>query len=192
MLTRPAALGSWAISALLYTRDPLIANPALPFIGLLLLVHACFPEHEEGARPWHRLTSPYGLVFVVLALGYTYSGVTKLASPSWLDGSALRHVLENPLARPGVLRAALLTAPPALLSAMTYGVLALEVAFAPLCLLRRTRPLVWTAMVGMHLGILMLVDFADLTWGMLLVHAHTFDPAWLAPRLTLCSARGTR
>jgi len=178
--TRAMALASWAVSAMLYTRDPLIANPALPFVGFLLLVHACFPESEHGTRPWRRLTSAYGLVFVVLAIGYSYSGVTKLLSPSWLDGSALRHVLENPLARPGALRDALLAAPPAVLQAMTHGVLALEVAFAPLCLWRRTRPLAWAALVAMHLGILLLVDFADLTLGILLVHAFTFDPAWLS------------
>jgi hypothetical protein len=180
--TRSVALASWAVSAMLFMRDPLIANPALPFVGLLLLVHVFFPEHDSDCRPWHRLTSAYGLVFVVLAVGYSYSGVTKLLSPSWLDGSALRHVLENPLARPSVLRDMLLATPPGFLRAMTYGVLALEIAFAPLCLWRPTRALAWGAMVGMHLGILVLVDFADLTLGILLVHAFTFDPAWLAAR----------
>ena len=37
-------------------------------------------------------------------------------------------------------------------------------------------------MVIMHLGILVLIDFADLTCGMLMVHAFTFDPAWLRTR----------
>jgi hypothetical protein len=179
--TRVAALLSWAISFFLYTRNPLIANPALPFVGLLLLVHACFPEHDN--RPWHRLTSAYGLMFIVLALGYSYSGLTKLVSPSWTDGSALRHVLENPLARPGALRGALLSCPAWVLRAMTYCVLALELGFAPLCLAQRTRCFAWTAMVAMHMGILVLVDFADLTLGMLLIHAYTFDPKWLPARV---------
>jgi hypothetical protein len=187
--TRAVALASWAVSAMLYMRDPLIANPALPFVGLLLLVHGLFPEHDPDRRPWHRLTSAYGLVFVVLAVGYSYSGMTKLLSPSWLDGSALRHVLENPLARPSVLRDILLATPPVFLRAMTYGVLALEIAFAPLCFWRPTRALAWSATVVMHLGILVLVDFADLTLGILLVHAFTFDPAWLAaPWRTVRSA----
>ena len=198
--TRAVALASWAISMWLYQRDPLIGNPALPFVGLLLLVYAALPARDVGTRSWYRLTSSYGLLFVVLALGYTYSGVTKLVSPSWLNGSALHHVLENPLARPNALRAALLAAPPVLLQAMTYAVLALEVGFAPLCLWRRTRALAWTAMVAMHLGILLLVDFADLTAGMLLVHAFTFDPGWVAylqrartgraPRAELAAAAG--
>lgn len=185
--TRAVALASWAVSMWLYQRDPLIGNPALPFVGLLLLVYGVFPERDPDARrPWYRLTSSYGLFFLVLALGYTYSGLTKLVSPSWLDGSALRHVLENPLARPNALRALLLAAPPALLQAMSYAVLALEVCFAPLCLWRRSRAPAWTVMVAMHLGILLLVDFADLTAGMLLAHAFTFDPAWVS------SLRGAR
>ena len=39
-----------------------------------------------------------------MAVGYTFSGVTKLPSPSWRDGTALARILDNPLARPGPLR----------------------------------------------------------------------------------------
>jgi hypothetical protein len=34
----------------------------------------------------------------------------------------------------------------------------------------------------MHVGILLLVDFADLTLGMLIVHMYAFDPRWLPTR----------
>jgi len=34
-------------------------------------------------------------------------------------------------------------------------------------------------MVGMHLGLLALVNFTDLTAAMLLLHFFTFDPAWI-------------
>jgi predicted DCC family thiol-disulfide oxidoreductase YuxK len=40
------------------------------------------------------------------------------------------------------------------------------------------------AMIAMHLGILLLVDFADLTLGMLMIHAFTFDASWLKPSRT--------
>ena len=90
-------------------------------------------------------------------------------------------VLENPLARPGWLGALLLGLPEPVLRAATYGVLLLELLYAPLSLSRRLRPVLWVSLVSMHVGILWLVDFADLTLGMLLVHAYTFDPAWLAP-----------
>jgi predicted DCC family thiol-disulfide oxidoreductase YuxK len=34
-------------------------------------------------------------------------------------------------------------------------------------------------MVGLHLGLLVLVNFSDLTIGMLMLHFFTFDPAWI-------------
>jgi predicted DCC family thiol-disulfide oxidoreductase YuxK len=38
-------------------------------------------------------------------------------------------------------------------------------------------------MVGMHIGLLSLVSFADLTAGMLLFHLFTFDPGWLPRKM---------
>jgi predicted DCC family thiol-disulfide oxidoreductase YuxK len=117
-----------------------------------------------------------------MALAYSYSGYTKLISPSWVDGSALARVLENPLARPTFLRELFLALPPILLSLASWGGLALELFYAPLALFRRLGPWIWLAMVTMHLGLLTLVDFADLTFGMLFLHAFTFDPGWIAPK----------
>jgi predicted DCC family thiol-disulfide oxidoreductase YuxK len=121
--------------------------------------------------------------WALMAIGYSYSGYTKLVSPSWLDGSAFAHVMQNPLARPTALRDLLLALPPVLLRALTWAGLLLELSFAPLALIRKARPWIWTAMVGMHIGLLSIVSFADLTAGMLLLHFFTFDPAWLSPRM---------
>jgi len=38
-------------------------------------------------------------------------------------------------------------------------------------------------MCAIHIGILTMVAFADLTVGMLMIHLFLFDPAWLPPRL---------
>jgi predicted DCC family thiol-disulfide oxidoreductase YuxK len=116
-----------------------------------------------------------------MALAYSYSGYTKLVSPSWTDGTALAYVLQNPLARPTWLREALLALPPVFLQLATWGGLLLELLFAPLALARRARPWIWSLMVLMHLGLLTIVDFADLTYGMLFLHGFTFDPAWIRP-----------
>ena len=119
------------------------------------------------------------VAWILLALGYTYSGLTKLASPSWLDGTAMERVLQNPLARPGWLRDLLLTLPPSLLRAMTWGALAAEIAFAPLALVRSARPWIWLVLLLMHFGLIMVVDFTDLSLGMIMIHFFTFDPAWI-------------
>lgn len=189
---RTAAVGLWYIGACLLGRNPLISNPALPYVGWMLLAHACLPPAPFGSwsargRPdasadWRMPAGIFAAGWVVLSLGYSYSGLCKLGSPSWMDGSALAHVLENPLARPSALRGLALSLPPELLRVATWSVLALECGFAPLALWRRTRPWVWGAMLLAHVGIALVIDFADLSLGMLLVHAFTFDPGWLPAR----------
>lgn len=171
---RACAALLWYLGACLLGRNPLIANPALPCVGWLLLAHAVAPRDLASRRTLREVT------WAVMAIAYTYGGATKLSSPSWLDGAALARVLECPLARPTALRDALLALPPALLAAATWGALALEGLYAPLALSRRARPLLWLAAVGMHLSLVVLVDFADLSAGTLLMHVATFDPEWFA------------
>ncbi|MBI5200755.1 MAG: DUF393 domain-containing protein [Elusimicrobia bacterium] len=178
---RAAAAGLWYLWACALGRNPLIANPSIPYVGWLLLAHAAIPSGEKN---W-RLPQPlFAAAWAVLALGYSYSGAYKLYSASWLDGTALSWVLQNPLARPGPLNALLLSLPPALLSLGTWGALLLETAYAPLALSKRLRPWLWLAAVLMHASLIVLVDFADLSAGMLLIHLFTFDPAWISPRRT--------
>jgi predicted DCC family thiol-disulfide oxidoreductase YuxK len=187
--TRVCALFLWYIWACLLGRNPLISNPGIPFVGWILVATALLrpdPYLSWAARGradpgggW-RLPSPvYAAAWIVMAVGYTYSGVTKLVSPSWIDGTALLRVLSNPLARPGLVQTVFLGLPPILLALATWGTLALELLYAPLALFRRVRPWIWLAMVLLHLGLVVLVDFADLTAGMLMIHFFTFDPAWV-------------
>lgn len=184
----PAAFLLWYFWACLYGRNPLIGNPSMPFVGWLLLTHGVIATSlkyksnqsaDECADPWMMPSEIYIAAWILLALGYSYSGYTKLVSPSWIDGSALSRILSNPLARDNWLRIALLAAPPWALRCATWFALALELTFAPLALFRRARPWIWSAMVAMHLGLVLLVNFADLTAGMLLAHLFTFNPAWI-------------
>jgi hypothetical protein len=186
---RAAAGLLWYLGACFLGRNPLIANPALPYIGWLLLAHTFLPEAPCGSLmarirgksndDWQMAPSIYLVAWIVMALGYTYSGAMKMTSPSWCDGSALERILSNPLARPGYLRLCLLALPPVLLKCATWGSLGLEISFAPLALLRRARPWIWSAMLGLHLGLLLLISFPDLTAGMVLLHLFTFNPGWL-------------
>lgn len=186
---RAAAGLLWYLGACFLGRNPLISNPALPYIGWLLLAHTFLPEAPCGSLmarirgkstdDWRMPPSIYLVAWIVMALGYTYSGAMKMTSPSWCDGSALERILSNPLARPGYLRLCLLALPPVFLKCATWGSLGLEIAFAPLALLRRTRPWIWSAMLCLHLGLLLLISFPDLTAGMILLHLFTFDPGWL-------------
>jgi predicted DCC family thiol-disulfide oxidoreductase YuxK len=57
-------------------------------------------------------------------------------SPSWVDGTALARVLNNPLARPTIVRDLAVAMPAVVLRFATWGALALELAYAPLALVR--------------------------------------------------------
>ena len=181
---RLVALVLWFGWASLFNRNNLISNPGIPYIGWILLACALVPSGESGTSDGERWAFPKVLfvgAWVLLALGYGVSGLEKAKSPSWVDGTALVHLMRNPLARDTLFRTWMLGLPLPLLRGLTWLALALELAFAPLALFRVTRPLAWLSIVGMHLGILTVVSFADLTMGMLLFHLFTFDPRWLRP-----------
>lgn len=185
---RTAALILWWGWACLFNRNVLTSNPSLSYVGLLLVLTAIVPRGEplsiskEGDCEWAFPSGVYWCAWWLMAVGYTFSGFVKLQSPSWVNGTALEHLMLNPLARPNFLRDLLLSGPSGLLHLLTWASLAAEISFFPLSLHPRGRALAWTAMVGLHLGILSVVDFADLTIGMLMLHLFTFDPDWVPSR----------
>jgi predicted DCC family thiol-disulfide oxidoreductase YuxK len=190
---RVAAILLWYIWACLHGRMPLITNPGLPYVGWLLLAHAFLPPAPYGSlaargRPdpgnnWRMPEAIFLVAWILMALGYSYSGYAKLISPSWIDGTAVARVLDNPLARPGPVRDALKSLPESALRLMTWGALLSELSFAPLALIAPLRPILWGLMVLMHLCLIVLIDFADLSLGMLMLHLFTFNPAWVRPRM---------
>jgi predicted DCC family thiol-disulfide oxidoreductase YuxK len=184
---RTAAVVLWFGWTALFHRNNLIANPSVPYVGLLLILTLLVPAGEPWSRgprnaDWAMPKWVFRAAWILMATGYTFSGITKLPSESWTDGSAMRFLLGNPLARPGWIREALLALPDVVLKLLTWATLAVELLFLPLALWSRSRPWIWLALVGMHLGVIAVVDFADLSLGMLMLHLFTFDPAWLKPR----------
>ena len=177
----------WLGWTALFHRNNLIGNPSIPYVGLLLLLCALVPTGEPLALAkrddrWAMPKWVFRCAWILLAAGYSFSGYTKMFSPSWVDGSAMTFLLENPLARPGPVRDLMLALPSGILKGLTWFTLAAELAFLPLALWNKSRPWIWLSMVALHLGILVVVDFADLSFGMLMIHLFTFDPAWLPAR----------
>lgn len=186
---RWAAALLWYIWACLLGRNPLIANPSIPYVGWLLLAHLFVPPtpygsldargRESGLGAW-RLPQPiFAAAWAVMAVSYSYSGWTKLQSPSWWDGTAFAYVLSNPLTRDHGMAALLAGLPDWTLKALTWSALGAELLFAPLACSARLRPLLWAALFAMHASLIGLVDFADLSLGMVMFHLFTFDPAWI-------------
>ena len=79
---------------------------------------------------------------------------------------------------------ALLAAPTWVNASLTFAVVTLELAFLPLSLVQKLRPLLWLAMLALHLGLLAPMRFPDLSLGMVVLHLFTFDSGWLRARAT--------
>ena len=179
----------WFTLACLFWRNPLIANPSMPYFGFMLLAHFFTPHAPYGSIEgrgradvdggWAMPRDVFTAIWIVLALSYSYSGYTKLMSPSWVSGDNIYYVLNNPLARDYFLRDFMLWLPPLCLKLLTWTVLYVELFFAPLSLVKKLRPFLWGIMLFVQLGFVFLLNFLDLTAAMLLFHLMTFDPAWI-------------
>jgi hypothetical protein len=188
LFRQTVAILLWFGWASLFNRNNLINNPSIPYIGLLLLLSVIVPTGEaldpdRVRRSWRFPAMVYWTAWILMAAGYAFSGWMKLRSPSWIDGGALFHVLNNPLARCGLVRDSLLGLSTPALQMLTWAALAAELLFLPLSLWHRGRRIAWCTLVGMNLGILFAINFTDLTVGMLMIHLFTYDPAWFPIRL---------
>ncbi|UJR20386.1 hypothetical protein I4U23_023517 [Adineta vaga] len=182
---RCVALVLWYGWACLFNRNVLISNPGIPYVGLLLLAFSLIKIKKQQNNDEEKLelsTQVFPWLYwggwTLYALGYTISGLHKLQSPSWIDGSALHHVLRSPLSRDNALCHYLLNANPLILQISTWGSLIAEITFLPLGLFYHTRKAYWLAFLALHLGVLLVVNFTDLTLGILAMHFFLFDPRW--------------
>jgi hypothetical protein len=174
----------WYGWACLFNRNNLINNPSIPYVGLLLLLTILVPLGEGLAprgktKSWEFPSMIFWTAWISLAAGYSFSGWMKLRSPSWFDGTAISHVLNNPLARIGWCHDTLLGVPDNFLRLLTWFSLAAELLCLPLSVTRTTRMFAWSALVAINVGILFVINFSDLTIGMLMIHGFTFDRRWL-------------
>ncbi len=61
---------------------------------------------------------------------------------------------------------------------MTWFSLFLEISFLPLGVFYHTKAMYWIIFIGFHLGILLVINFTDLTLGVLMFHLLIFDWKW--------------
>lgn len=178
----------WYGWAFLFNRNNFIANPGLPYVGWLLLACAIIPNPGSLFKPnktpnnWQMPPLIFWSAWFLMAFGYTISGIHKLQCETWRDGSALLHVLESLLARDNLLASLLIKLMdnyPWFMKFNTWSSLFLEISFLPLGIFDRLRFTYWIGFMIMHLGILCLIDFTDLTLGVMMIHLFTFDKRWL-------------
>jgi hypothetical protein len=171
----------------LFNRNNLILVPGLAYVGWFLVVMVFIPEGEpysfctKNVSEWKMPAIVYAGAWLIMSLAYTLSGIDKLSSPSWIDGTGFHKLLSNPLVRDtafvDLLRAQTLT----FHEGITFLILFAELLFFPLTLFRFTRAFAWGVMVFIHFGIIALMNITDLSVAMLMIHVFTFDISWLRP-----------
>ena len=163
----------------LLNRNPFISNPSMPYIGWLLLVTMLTPR-KKSDRNWKLNSELYYGAWIVMGVSYTASGFHKFfTSPSWVDGTALSHILTGALSRSNIGVYLLLTLPEIVLKFMTWTSLFAEISFLFLGCFHHLRRFYWAFFMGFHLSILCLINFSDLTLGMMMIHIFTFDIRWI-------------
>jgi predicted DCC family thiol-disulfide oxidoreductase YuxK len=170
-------------------RDPLVSATGQATVILLLLLHATMPRAPYGSLMayaridprggWHHVRRSWGIGWVALVVGYAVAGWMLLQHADWVDGTALAHLFEGPLARPGFVTDVLRGLPAGVTTAATYGVLGAALLFAPFALFRPLRPWLWTLLLALQLLRMALFDVASAAPMVILLHAFTFDPTWL-------------
>ena len=191
IMPRLCAFILWYGWAALFNKNILISNPGLPYVGWILLgltlvvqdgnnnifnTDNWFFKYIQRDKLHNRI---FWAGFILLSLGYTVSGIHKyFTSPSWVDGTALLHILESPIAKNTIFRDVLIQYP-YLLKLMTWFALFLELSFLPVGTFYHMRLWYWVTYFGFNIGILLLINFPDLTFGMLMIHIMTFELRWL-------------
>ncbi|MBK9647773.1 MAG: hypothetical protein IPO67_21880 [Deltaproteobacteria bacterium] len=182
---RLAALGLWFVLVSVLAKNPLVYDLTWGYTGWALLAAALTPTGEprwpwQAPRraEWAMPPTLYVGACAILAISTTVSGLSKLSRPEWLDGVAISSLLQMGVSREGPVVDALLALPPGLAAALSLFVLAAELLAAPLSIVWRGRMVAWTAMVLVHLGILLTVRIPELSLGMLSFHLLTMDTRW--------------
>ncbi|MGQ0736395.1 MAG: HTTM domain-containing protein [Acidobacteriota bacterium] len=121
--------------------------------------------------------APLRLVRFQIALIYLSSGLWKLQSPPWRDGSTLHYVLNT-----NVFHRFPIAYGPAwdwVFTTVTYVTLFWELAFAFAILFTPTRRLALIAGVLMHLGMLATLSIGPFSLVMLAAYVAFLDPRWV-------------
>jgi hypothetical protein len=184
---RTGAVITWGALFALFNMDTLVEDPALPFVGLLLLLLALVPLGEPYTlryffrngrenSEWYMPGVVYWGAWGVVALSFTITGLNRLTNSVWIEGEALRLLLEQPIALP--LGAALLALPLGALKALSWTPEIVYLLSFPSLFLPFTRFLAWGLWVFMFVFVLLTLDLTQVALGMLLYFAFLFDPGW--------------
>lgn len=186
-----SALLLWFVLTTFYGRNLLTEHPALPFIGLLLILLAIIPSGEwfsldrkyrHQNSPWIMPYFAYFTALVVLGAGYSLSGYDKFLATGWQIGDAIGHMYTLPIAFDYWLTDLLREQPFWLIQMETWAAAGAQFVSLPFLLWRPTRKYMWLVLTAMFTYVLFVFDLTEVILGMLLFHLFLFDPSWVSTK----------
>lgn len=158
-------------------------------VGYLLLAMLAIPRGEGWAldrkkNEWEMPGALYWGAWIFLSIAYLVRGIQKLWIPSWVEGSALKLILEEPLAHTTFIRDCLFDFP-LLLKLITWLALFFEIFFGFFVIFRSTRIFIWLGILGTHFVVLSLFGASGPSLGILIFYLFLLDRNWLKPNLDL-------
>lgn len=174
----------------LFNRNFITENPHISYLGWLLVILIFIPSTIDG--PEESPTRERGLKtlsllressWLVAGMSYSFSGWSKLLSPSWLEGNALKLFMKIPFFLDLPFYRQFKEMPDLVLKLVTWSVLILEMVSILPFFFKKWRPLWWMGMLFMHLSLLVLWNLSAITVGMLIFHCLLFESRWFKKKL---------
>lgn len=167
----------WYMWACTFNQFNFIISPGCVTVGWLLLLNAVIPKSKKE-KNWQLPRLAIIAAWTYMFFLYVPSGIHKLFSPSWLEGKAIYHMMNFPMAKLNDYRQWILESPAFAKLANDFTIY-VEILFGFFIFTRRLRLLGWMLTLILHIGILSVIHFEFLTLGVLMAHVFTFDWKWI-------------
>nr|WP_294905750.1 HTTM domain-containing protein [uncultured Lacibacter sp.] len=182
----------WYGLTCLLNRNNMILNPAIPYIGWLLLACTIIPYGEPLSvtkkktyttiNNWQISPLLITGAWLIFFLGYFFSGIDKLYSASWIDGTAVKKIMFGPLGLSSN-DFILGSAPNLFFTFLNWFVIIAEITCLPLALFKQTRKWSWIITTLLQIGILLTLSISTIVYGMLAIHILLFDKSWFEGKM---------
>lgn len=156
--------------------SPFVANVSIGYLTFLLLLLAFVPQGESWreanlkASNWKFPDHLFWALWIVIALSYTESGIDKILHPTWRSGEAITQLFNYSLAVKKNVFTDFIANHSFVAQWLTWGTMGLETIFALSLVLKKTRLILWVAMVALHLSIMSTMAIYYISFGMLILH----------------------
>ena len=183
---RILAIFLWYGSTSILNQIPFLSIPSEGFVGWLLIASSLIPAQEpyrvslkkQPLQEWNFPELLYPGAWCVFSTAYILSGIEKLHSLSWIDGSALEKIWLGPTSRPSIFLSILINLPKSILHFLSWFTLAFEIFIPFFGFFAKTRFLSWIGLTIFHVSILFTLNLTEISVLMLISQLFLYNKNW--------------